>query len=169
MELKQQQTIISGLYMFLIISTVLSFVPLGVMQMLSLILITIALIIAYFYKFKKDEESLLYNHSVYLIGTIWIGSSVLVFGMLAAALVVFYFGDHTIIDNAMAQITSGGMLDEEALKSVMYDYMDENRTLLIMASIPTIAPSILYFVYRIVNGYGRAIKGYRIAKPSSWL
>jgi len=69
----------------------------------------------------------------------------------------------------MAQITSGAIMSEEELKSLMMDYMWENETILILASIPTLAPAILYFVYRITNGYGRAMKGYRIAKPKSWL
>lgn len=169
MDLKQQQSVISGLYILLIISTVLSFVPIGLWQIVSLALILLALVIAYYYKAQKNEDSFMWNHSVYLIRTIWIGGSVLFFGMIAASILVLLFGDHSLIENSMEQITSGGMMDEDGFTSLLYDYMEANKSVLVMASIPTIAPSILYFVYRIVNGYGRAIKGYRLANPNSWL
>ena len=169
MELNKQKNIIKILYSFFMISTILSFVPISFAQILSLSLIVTTLIVAYFYKFTANDDGILSNHMTYMIGTIWISSSFLVMGMLCAAAIVYLKGDHTIVHNAMDQITSGGMIGEEEIKSLMMDYMTVNRTILILASIPTIAPAILYFVYRIANGYNRAIKGYRISNPKGWL
>lgn len=170
MNIEKQKTTITILYGFLIASTILSFVPIVSMQVLSLALIATTLIVAYIYKLKGDaEDGILSNHMTYMIGTIWIAGSFLVIGVLAAAAIVYLKGDHTIVNNAMAQMTTGYFFTEEELKSKMMDYMVENEKILILASLPTLSPAILYFIYRIANGYGRAMKGYRIAKPKTWL
>lgn len=169
MKLQEQQKIISILYIFLIISTILSFIPYGTAMILSLALMLVTLITAYFYKSKHDDDSLLHNHSIYMIGTIWIGGGFLFIAMLAAALIVYMKGDHSIVYSTMDQITSGQMFNEDSFKLLMMEYMTVNKNLLILASIPTLVPAILYFVYRVANGYGRAMKGYRIAKPKSWM
>lgn len=169
MELNKQQDIIKTLYAFFIFSTFLSFVPIGFAQVMSLALIVTTLIVAYFYKYIGKKDDILSNHMTYMIGTIWVSSSFLVMGMLCAAAIVYLKGDHTIVHNAVDQITSGTLMEEEEIKSLMMDYMNTNITILILASIPTIVPAILYFVYRIANGYSRAIKGYRIANPKGWL
>lgn len=169
MDLKSQKNKINALYLFLIISTILSFVPESAAQILSLTLITLVLIAAYLYRHREKEDSLLYNHMTYMIGTIWIGSAVMLAGMFLLGFWVYAQGDHTIIHNAVNNIQNGQMYDEAAMRQVMQDYLSANELFLIKASLPTIGPAILYIVYRVANGYGRAMKGYRIAKPTSWL
>lgn len=167
MESSQQKNIINVLYLFLIASTILSFVPATFAQILSVVLILVTLGAAYAYRSKDSEDGLLYNHMTYLIGTIWIGSAFLLLGIIAAGYWVYANGDHAIIHSAMEQVMAGQILSDAQIMEIAKDYMYANQRILITASLPTIGPAILYFVYRIANGLGRALKGYRIAKPKS--
>jgi uncharacterized membrane protein len=169
MDTKNPKNIINVLYFFLVLSTILSFVPTQAGQIGSLVLILVTLLAAYFYKSRDSEDGLLYNHMTYMIGTIWIGTGFILLGVIAAAIWVTVKGDHSLIQTAIDQVSAGQAIDEAAMQTLMMDYMQANKDLLIMASIPTIGPAILYFVYRVANGFGRASKGYRIANPKSWL
>lgn len=169
MDDQKYKTAINILYIFLIISTVLSFVPTEAAQILSLVIVTVTLIVAYILRLRDSEDGLVYNHMTYLIGTIWIGTGFLLLGMIAAGTWVFLHGDHAVLDSAISQVQAGAIPDQEMINQVISDYMIANKSLLILSSIPTIGPAVLYFVYRVANGYGRAMKGYRIAKPKSWL
>lgn len=169
METKKQQNTINTLYIMLVISTIMSFVPLMAAQILSLALILVVLCGAYYYRGKGPEDGLLANHMIYMIGTIWIGTTFLLVGMIAAGLWVYSAADHSIIEQAVMNIQNGVMMDEAALTALMMDYMAANKTLLIQSSMVTIGPAILYFVYRVANGFSRSIKGYRIANPKSWM
>ncbi len=169
MDTKSQQNTINTLYIMLVISTIASFVPYMTAQILSLAMITVVLCGAYYYRKKDTEDGLLSNHMTYMIGTIWIGSAFLVVGMIAAGLWVYSAADHSIIERATMDIQNGVMMDEAALNAIMMDYMSANKGLLIQSSLVTIGPAILYFVYRVANGFSRSLKGYRIANPKSWL
>lgn len=169
MDTKQQKNTINILYFFLIFSTILSFVPTAEGQVGSLALILITLLSAYYYRGRDKEDGLLYNHMTYMIGTIWIGGAFILLGMILFGIWVFLKGDHSVIHQTVQQIQSGRMFDEAALYAVMQDYIASNKNFLIMASLPTIGPAMLYFVYRVANGFARAAKGYRIANPKSWL
>lgn len=169
MDTKQQKNIINILYFFLILSTILSFVPTMEGQIGSLALILITLLSGYYYRGRDKEDGLLYNHMTYMIGTIWIGGGFIILGMIAFAVWVYLKGDHSVIYQTVEQIQSGQMFDEAAMYAVMQDYLAANKNFLIRASLPTIGPAILYIVYRVGNGFARACKGYRIANPKSWL
>ncbi len=169
MDQQKQKNLINVLYIFLIVSTILSFVPEGTAQMASLAMITVVLLACYFYRRKQGDDSLLNNHLTYMIGTIWIGSAVLVIGMFVFGIWVYLQGDHSIIYNAVDGFQNGQSFDEAAMRQIMMDYMTANQPFLILSSLPTIGPAILYIVYRVANGYGRAMKGYRIAKPKGWM
>jgi uncharacterized membrane protein len=166
-EEKQKKT--NNLYIILIISTVLSFVPFAVAQLASISLIIAVLIMAYLYRAKDSEDGLLFNHMTYLIRTIWIGSTFLSAGIIAAGIYVFLQGDHSLVQNAANQISAGTMFSENDLIALGNDYIMANKNVLILGTGVFVGPAILYFIYRIANGYSRAAKGYRIANPKSWL
>lgn len=169
MDIAKQKQTINVLYIFLIISTVLGFVPMISAQIMSIALIIAVLIAAYYYRFRDDEDGLLFNHMTYLIGTIWIGSTFLVLGIFAAGGWLYLQGDHSVIHEAANQIANGVVPSEASLMLLTGQYMQANKSLLIMATATFVGPTILYFIYRVANGYSRAMKGYRIAKPKSWL
>lgn len=167
-DAKQKKTI-NALYIALVLSTIFGFMPMATAQLLSLLLISLVLMLAYMFRGQTDKDTLLYNHMTYMIGTIWISSIFLVISLLIMGYWVYTKGDATVIDNAMINLGNGVMLSEEELNQIGQDYIDTNLKLLITASAVSIGPSIIYLVYRLANGFSRACKGYRIANPKSWL
>jgi uncharacterized membrane protein len=165
MDTPKQKSIINILYLLLVLSTILSFVPLAAAQMVSLVMVAATLIAAYACRAKDTEDGLLYNHMTYMIGTIWIGSAFILLGMVLAGTWVYLQGDHSLLES----VASGQILDEAGMNQLMMDYAHANKELLVTATLATVGPAVLYFVYRVANGYSRAAKGYRIAKPKSWL
>jgi uncharacterized membrane protein len=169
MDNQKQKNTIQFLYFMLIVSTILSFVPIMSAQVGSLALLFTVLIAAYFYRGKDSEDGLLFNHMTYLIGTIWIGTGALVIGIIAAGLWLYAHGDHAALHAIVSNLQNGVMMSESDLMRIFRDYFMENKNLIVLSSLVTIGPAMLYFVYRIANGLSRAMRGYRIANPKSWL
>ncbi len=169
MDDNKQKTITNALYVALVVSSITGFMPMASVQLLSLVLVSLVLMLAYMFRGQTDKDTLLYNHMTYMIGTIWISSIFFVISLLIVGYWVYAQGDATVIDNAIANIDNGVMLNEEELNQIGRDYIDTNLKLLITASTVAVGPSILYLVYRLANGFSRAWKGYRIANPKSWL
>lgn len=169
MDTQKQKSIINALYICLIISTVLSFMPYLNAVIASAALFIVTLFAAYIYRMKDTPDGLLYNHMTYLIGTIWISSSFLILGIMAAGYCVYMNGDHSVVQTAMNGVQSGVMPSEEEMKGMTMSYVRDNLRLIVSASLVFVGPPLLYLVYRVANGYARAMKGYRIAKPKSWL
>ncbi|PZQ45380.1 MAG: hypothetical protein DI551_07525 [Micavibrio aeruginosavorus] len=169
MENAGQKKIINALYGLLVVSTILGFMPNFNAFLASFVLWAAVLAASYLYRRKDSEDGLLYNHMTYLIGTIWIGTAFILLGTIIAGLWVFLQGDGSILDAAIAKIESGAAIDEAELTQITHDYITANKGLLMTASFAAVGPAVLYFVYRVANGYGRAMKGYRIANPKSWL
>jgi uncharacterized membrane protein len=160
---------INTLYLMLIISTVLGFVPSVTAFLGSVALWFAVLIAAYACRAKDKEDGLLYNHMTYMIGTVWIGTSFILIASLAGGYWIWTQGDSTAFDALTASLDAGAIPNEDMIMNTMTQYMLANKNLIMKASLVTVVPAILYFVYRIGNGFSRACKGYRIANPKSWL
>jgi uncharacterized membrane protein len=169
MENIPHKNTINTLYIMLIISTVLGFVPNATAFLFSLGLWFLVLVAAYIYRAKDKEDGLLHNHMTYLIGTIWIGTSFILLASLIGGYWIWMQGDSTAFDVFATGLEGGVAPSEEAMMNTMSDYYMANKDLILKVSLVTVAPAILYFVYRIGNGFGRACKGYRIANPKTWL
>lgn len=169
MEDKTHTGMINLFYGFLIVSVVLNFIPNMYALAASVMLWLVTLIAAYLYRARDSEDGLMYNHMTYLIGTIWIGTTLIVIGAGIAGWWVFNEGDRTAINGLMTSLQTTGVLDEATTQMFTDQYISDNKNLLLTASAIGVGPAILYFVYRVSNGLSRAAKGYRIANPKSWL
>ena len=169
MENKSQKNTVNTLYLMLVFSTILGFVPNFMAFLLSLALWLTVLMAAYFYRSKDKEDGLLYNHMTYLIGTVWIGTSFILLGTMIGAYWIFSQGDVAPFYALMSQVENGVMIGEAEVMDAFNVFIAGNKNLVMTASLVTVGPAILYFVYRVANGYSRACKGYRIANPKSWL
>lgn len=163
---KEQKTIMQ-FYAAFAAAVVFNFVPLAVAQLFGVCLILAVMIGAYIYRARAKLDSLAYNHMTYLIGTIWVSSFMLVIGLAVATYWVYAQGDHSLIEPFIADMSSG-TVDAARLESAMHDYIRANMKLLITATLATMAPGVLYLVYRTAVGITRAGRGYRIAKPAAW-
>jgi uncharacterized membrane protein len=169
MENIPHKNTINTLYIMLIISTILGFVPNATAFLFSLALWFVVLIAAYVYRSKDKDDGLLYNHMTYLIGTIWIGTSFIILASLIGGYWIWSQGDSTAFETLAAGLAEGTPPSEDAVMNTMTSYYLANNDLILKVSLVTIAPAVLYFVYRIGNGFSRAWKGYRIANPKTWL
>ena len=165
---KEQKTIMQ-FYGALVASLLCNFVPIAVVQGFGFCLFLVVLIAAYIYKARASLDSLLYNHMTYLIGTIWVGSTLIVIGMGIASYWVYSEGDHTLIQQMMNNLNNGVMMSEAQMHDLFMNYIHQNKMLLIKATACTIGPGMLYFIYRISLALNRASNGYRLAKPASWI
>jgi uncharacterized membrane protein len=164
---KEQKTIMN-LYGAFAASIICNFIPLAVVQGFGICLLLIVLIAAYIYKARAKLDSLTYNHTTYLIGTIWVSSFLLLIGMMTASYWVYMKGDHTLIQNLMAATNSGIVPTPDDMEATLRGYIHQNMKLLITATATTIGPGMIYMIYRTVCGLSRASKGYRMAKPAGW-
>lgn len=169
MESTPHKNTINALYILLVISTVLGFVPSITAFLFSLILWFLVLMAAYVYRAKDKEDGLLRNHMTYLIGTIWIGTGFIVLASIIGGYWIWSQGDSTAFETFATNLEGGMVPSEDAMMNTLTDYYVANNALILKVSLVTIAPAVLYFVYRIGNGFSRAWKGYRIANPKSWL
>lgn len=163
------QKTIMQFYAAFVASILCNFVPMAIVQGFGLCLFLAVMIAAYIYKARSPLDSLLYNHMTYLIGTIWIGSFLLLIGMAIATYWVYNKGDHTLIMSFMDSVNSGVVPTPDQMEGVMMQYIQVNKALLITATLSTIGPGMLYIIYRTVYAMTRASKGYRLAKPAGWL
>lgn len=169
MDNNNEQKTINALYVLLIVASIMGCMPFVSAVFLSLALTMIVLIAGYIYKARSDKDSLLWNHMTYLVGTIWIGSTFLFIGVAIAGIWVFLQGDHSIIHNAAMEMAGGRVPTDVDMINLSMNYIEANKMLLITASLAFVGPALLYFVYRIANGFTRSLKGYRMANPKGWL
>lgn len=163
---KKQKNNLIQLYSVFAAGLFLQFVPYAMMGMLSMLLLLATMIAAYVYRAKAQEHDLQHNHSTYIIRTFWIGSLYLTVGIIAAAVLLYPQIDKSPIDEAVQAMMNGQIVDQDA---ILWDLFKANQNILLFIGLPLVAPGILFFIYRCVYGTSRAIKGYRLAKPNSWL
>lgn len=156
---KEQQNILT-LYIGLIISTILNFVPIYSAQIFGAIFFLVLLIFSYIYKSQSEEASIQNSHARYIIKTIWIFSLFLLIGVILAGL----FADNSAIQQTIDQVMAGVMMDETALESILSGYMKDNAFTFFV----TIAPSFLYFFYRLIKGTLKIKNNNPMTNLKSW-
>lgn len=157
---KEQQNILT-LYVGLIISTILNFIPVYSAQIFGSIFFLVLLMFSYIYRSQSEEGSAQKSHTCYIIKTIWIFSLFLVVGIILAGL----FADNSAIQQTIEKVMSGVMVNEVALESILAGYMKSNFLVFFF----TIVPSFLYFFYRLIKGIIEIKNNNPITNLKNWL
>lgn len=165
---KDKKTI-TNLYGMFAASIIMQFIPMMIMQGFGLVLFIVVMIAAYIYRIGKDKQTLIWNHMTYVIGTIWISSTMLAIGTAIGGYVMYMNGDNTAFHTMTQQILNGVALTESQVMAVFKNYMNDNMGLLVITGIVSIGPGVAYLIYRFFKGLERAMKGARLANPKSWL
>jgi uncharacterized membrane protein len=159
-------------------SVILMCVPLWSAAALSVVLLTGVLIAALIIRKQAAPQSLIENHMIYMIRTIWITCLLCLAALLPGGMYLISVLDLSAIipcagplsDMLAAQSANP---DIAALSRVIAPCRDtliaNNMAALITATFIAAAPPLLYLVLRISRGLSRAAKGYRIANPRTWL
>ena len=157
----QEKTILLTLYIGFLLSLIGNFIPLIFVQQIAGLIFIVTILAIYILKIRADKASLTYSHTAYLIKTFWISSLFFTIGLVLC----FLFGDHTAIHNTVdAMVDQGAAFTEAELQSILISYGLDNLLIFSLC----LAPSMLYFSYRLINGGMDVAQNKKISTPQNW-
>ena len=174
----EEQKPLLNLYAAFGVSLILSVLPYMSAAILSLVFFVGVLIGAYAMRKNSEEFSLMENHTTFMIRTLWIAAllSLITTGVATAYMLggidysTFEPCAQTLANKGTAWIEHAGMMAVYGvIEPCVENFLDFNHTVLMNSLIIAGGPPILYMVYRMAKGLGRAMKGYRLSNPKSWL
>ncbi len=177
-EAPEGQKAILNLYSVFGVSLILSVLPYASAAVLSLVFFLGVLIAAYAIRKKTEEHSLSENHATFIIRTLWISAFLsLVTTAIATAYMMsgidystFEPCANTLANKGTAWMESASMMNVYAVIEPCVDnFLDFNKTLLMNSVLIAGGPIVVYMAYRMVKGLSRAMKGYRLSNPKSWV
>ncbi len=147
-ETPAEQKNVTRIYGALVAGTFLSVLPSIMLALVGTGLLLGVLIAAYVIRARaKDPDSLSGNHMTYLIRTFWVSGLILGIGMAAA-----------------------GIYLSRDMGAETYEMLRTgNFQPILTVTIAYVVPGMAYYIYRVGKGLARAVRGYRIANPKSWL
>lgn len=157
-----------SLYVLLLIGIVAGCIPSTPMQGLSVVVDLIALVSAYLFRSKAQEDDLIWHHSTFVIRTIWIWSLFLVIGVIGSSLFIQMNADMSAITDLINSVNSGTIPTESDVDLTMQKFMETNHDMMLRTTIIWLAPAQVYAVWRVYKGLSRAWVGYRVANLRSW-
>lgn len=159
------------------VSLILSVLPNATAALVSLIFITGVLIAAYVIRKKDDDDGLCNNHMTFIIRTIWVGGFLAIVTVTAgSAYMLMHINNVPLnscidtflaIDPAAAQTMSPAQL-LELFNPCLPAFIETNKVTLTNSMVISAGPPLVYFLYRHIKGFARAIKGYRLANAKAW-
>lgn len=156
--------------------TVLTLVPIMSVAVVALVLFLLIFISLYIIRSKAETDSLVQNHMIYLIRTIWISSLWSLVTMTLASLYLLPKYNDEALQPCVNDVM-GVALDNpgantkdmsDAMQPCMDDFMSDNHDTFMTAALIGGGPVLLYFLFRLFKGGARAVKGYRLANPKGW-
>jgi len=177
-EQPEGQKYILNLYAAFGVSLILSVLPYMSAAILSLVFFLGVLVGSYAVRKKVDEHSLAENHATYIIRTLWISAfiSLVTTGLATAYMLggidysTFQPCANKLANNGVEWMENASMMAVYTLMQPCLDnFLGSNKTLLTNAVIIAGGPIVVYMAYRMVKGLSRAMKGYRLSNPKSWI
>lgn len=156
-------------YAAVVASVILQAMPMMVAQGIGTLILFGAWLATYMVRWRAAPNGLARNHMLWLSRTLWISSLLLTVGIVLAGLWVLREGDHGVIDRLSESLLSGSAPSESSVAAMGREYFLTNYALILKASLLTMGPGFAYFFYRVLRGFVRAGRGYRMADPKSWL
>ncbi len=168
--MEKNRNIILGFYAVMSLVVILCCLPNFDLQNLGYALIMIVLIVAYIARARwPRNESYEENHTTFIIRSVWLYTALAAIGMVGAAIMIVMNGNMDAINVMADGMMSGATPSDAEMEASMNQYIIDNDALLKQQFIMWLSPAQIYLVWRILRGGERAFKGYRIAKPKSWL
>ena len=169
---------ILNLYGLFGLSIILCVVPYVSAAILCLLFFVVLLTAAYVMRGRAEEHSLIHNHTTYIIRTLWIGALISFITTLCASfymLGTISYEPFQPCANKIAQISidalqaMGPMEIYPMVEPCVESFISFNKKPLMFALAIAAIPVLGYLAYRFIKGVARAMKGYRLADPKSWL
>ena len=160
------------------LSIILTLIPNVIVAGLSLVALLLTMILTYMFRARRPEDSLMHNHMVFIIRTIWIGGFLMIFTLIAGAGIMLYGINNAplqpCIDKFIGSVNPDtiSMNDVKSMSDIfgacMNSYIGVNWITFLISGVVAAGPILLYFFVRFARGMGRAISGYRLANPQAW-
>lgn len=167
--MEKNRTSILAFYAALSAVVIFCSLPNFQLQNIGYTLVTVALLLAYIARaYWPKGESFEENHTTFIIRTIWVYSLFVFFGILGAGMMIGQNGNPDALTPMLDAMVSGVQPAEADLEIWMRQYYTDNESLILNQSRIWLCPAQIYLVWRILQGGGRAFKGYRLARPKSW-
>ena len=171
-KLDREQRQIMKVYGALSAAIILGFIPNGAFVLVALLLFCLVTPLAGRIRRKADPASLTANHMTYIIRTVWIFT---LFAAVTIALATIYVlcvyniaPLQPCVNTIMAQKPTSNQAMAAALQPCIGNFMSANMRVFLTAGIAAGVPVVLYLVYRVARGVGRAQKGYRLENVQHW-
>lgn len=160
-----------NLYALFGVSLLLSLVPSTAVALISLIFLIGVFAYAYRLRARASSESLTENHAAFIIRTIWIATLLSIITLSAGSIYMIPNIDYAAFGPCQENLTnSEGFLDIYAAAFPCINiFIEANLRLLTITALIVALPVVIYLIVRYVRGLSRAIKGYRISNPKSWI
>ena len=127
----------------------------------------ISAIWAYRLRADKAPEGLVANHGSWMVRTFWISSLFfLVAIILSGSLVSANADPESAI--AMNKAILAVPKNEVEIANALRHFQEVNKTLILIASLVSFVPPIIFVVVRCFNGYQRAYEGLPVENLKSW-
>ena len=162
--LGREQRAINRIYGAMVAMLIFSCVPLAAFQIVALVLLLYAVPGAYVLRSRSAKDSMAWNHMEYLIRTFWISSLICVIGLVCY--IVYVLGSlssaeiDATLNSLLQSLTDAAMTGQIALSDAVKRQG--------IAALITLAPSFIYFIYRVGAGLARAVRGHRIGNVKAW-
>lgn len=154
-------------YLIFFMTILTSCYPVGMLAIVCFGLAVFFLIYVYFYKMTSPKDSLVRNHMIYLIRTLWLGSFYMIICMTAA----YFYGAPRFDMTVIEMVTTGQYvpMSEQEIYALQDRFIAMNQPLIIYVLLIAFGPTILFFFYRILKGQNAASKGTAPKGLRSWL
>jgi uncharacterized membrane protein len=167
---------ILNVYGALAFSLILMLVPHWAAALLSLIVFSGVLTVAYRLRRKAQPHGLMEDHMTFVVRTIWIGLLLTFVTTVIGGLYMLVTMDQRPLQSCAAQaaemLLANNTPDMNALNNVMQpcltEFMQVNAQVMMMALLISAILPLIYFAMRIARGMGRARGGHRIGNVKSW-
>ena len=161
--MRSETSKVQNIYAAIIAAFVLHFVPDQLVQIIASLVFLGVFIALYVFRRLAEDESLIDNHMTYLIRSIWIGGLFIIIGTIISA--AYFIG--TIGFEEYARLGQQAIEQRDPME-IMTVFESAYPQEIFISVMITFAPGTLYLAFRLAKGLARAIKGYRIAKPTAW-
>lgn len=162
--IEREQRQINRVYGAMVAMLIFSCVPTEIFQVVALVLLLYAVPSAYRLRARSAGDSMAWNHMEYLIRTFWISSLICLIGLAGYVLYVLATLDAAAIDGMFNSLMTSLNDSMTTGRFVMSDGLRRQG----IAALIALAPSFVYFIYRIAAGLSRAVKGHRIGDVKTW-
>ena len=154
-------------YLIFFMTILTSCYPVGMLAVMSLGLALFFMIYVYYYKMVSQKGSLVYDHMIYLIRSLWIGSFYLMICLTAA----YFYGAPRFDMTVIEMVTTGQYvpMSEQEIYALQDRFIAMNQPLIIYVLLIAFGPTVLFFLYRILKGQMAASKGKAPKGLRSWL